>query len=390
LARLISNSSLRLYLDHNATSPPTQAVKEWVRGDFFLANPSSRHSSGQKALKFINQTKEFLLELYNLKNTHKVFFHSGATEGINTILKGIPKPGTPVCFHHSVLDHPCVSESIVDLVASGHSTREFGVSVQGQFLAADIDASIQDTAGQTAHVLNFTQVNNELGLVCEIDDIVAIKKRYPKAIVHVDCSQSSAKIANFTALSSQIDTYTFSGHKFGALKGVGFSFIRSDLALHPLIHGGGQQAGLRSGTQNVEGIYALKLALEDVQKNYDFIQNCAARNELEEQIKKCIAGRGQVIGPEFTKRNSNTTNFILFDHPAEIVLAAFDMGGVDVSNGSACSSGTSKSSPLLMALGLDEQMAKQAIRLSLGAYTGSEDVGEIVKKIVPILQQLLK
>ncbi|WP_127717476.1 cysteine desulfurase family protein [Halobacteriovorax sp. HLS] len=390
MARLINN---RYYFDYNATSPLASSVKQWLpNGDLLFANPSSIHSSGKKTKKFINETRNYLYEIFSLnKSEYKLFFHSGATEAINSILKGFAQKAYAsnerVHLIHSTVDHSCVFNLKNELELYGHGVIQFNVDSSGDYeLEALID---QINSVSTQSILNFTWVNNETGVVWPLDALKEIKER-TNCFIHVDAVQSVGKISNWTELSSYADAYTFSGHKFGSLKGIGFSFLKEDLPFCSMIRGGGQQDGLRSGTENTYGIYSLKLALEEIVEANSFEELTLAKSYIENELTSLLNSKTSVIGSKAKNRNSNTLSILLPGYKADILITAFDLAKMDVSSGSACSSGAVLPSRVLMAMGVSEEDAKSAIRFSFAHDMTLEQAKEYTPIISKVLKRFIK
>ena len=174
-------------------------------------------------------------------------------------------------------------------------------------------------------------------------------------------------------LSSALDSYTFSGHKFGALKGVGFSFVKKVIEISPLLVGGNQQLGLRAGTENALGIYSLKLALEDMKDQFSANNLLIAKNEIESKLIKLVGNKGEVVAVNSAHRNLNTIFLILYGLKAEVLSVKFDLLGVDLSTGSACSSGIIKENRILMSMGYSYEDSRSALRFSFSPLMTTVD-----------------
>lgn len=376
----------RIYLDYNATSPLTNNVKRLlVGGDFLFANPSSQHSSGKKAVKVLKNTTNFLKSFFCLDQTgHEVFFHSGATEAINTVFN--LKSGD--AFIYFVSDHPCVHAVAKKLKDRGVLVEELPIETNGHLNLEETINSIKsvqkkinqdNTQGRVPSVwMNYTYMHNETGVIWNLKDAVKIKDE-TGIKVHVDAVQSVGKVKGGNLLEGSIDVYTFSGHKFGSLKGVGFSFYKEKLS-EPLILGGGQQDGVRSGTINTHGIQSIYAALN-------------GRN-IEKEFE-AVAGLKQVIislldkSPRLEVVPNDSSNTICFLHEsvkADIMLIHFDLAGLDVSSGSACSAGSVEPSKTLLAMGKAHRSANN-IRISLGEENLKEK-DEILAAIEQVIKKL--
>jgi cysteine desulfurase len=382
-------TSNRYYLDFNATSPFAPAVTSWLaKGDFAFGNPSSVHRTGKVARRLMLEASEALFELFQLpEHQFDLFFHSGASEGINTCLKGFAcdafKQDKRVSIAVVGSDHSSARQVREDLIFHGHEWIVLEVNREGEL---EVDKAIEKIkAAKYPVLLNFTWVNNETGVVFPLEWAKRIKEQ-TGCRVHVDAVQAVGKIPNWCQLLPELDAYTFSAHKFGALKGCGFTFIKPDLPFHPLIRGGGQQKAYRSGTENTLGIQSIPIALKELKTKYNFEEQNQATRWLENKMLELIGERGEVLGQKAQSRNGNTIDFRLDQTPAQTLAMALDMAGVDVSNGSACSSGAVIASPVLLAMGRNEEEAKSAIRLSFSAYLKLDEVREFY----PIIESILK
>lgn len=353
---------------------------EWLKqGDFAFANPSSLHASGRKAKKQLHEVQDYLLTSFGLKDSHEIIFHSGATEGINMILRGLSQCSlqnqkAPVQFFYAPTDHSVVTVLAEELSQQGHHSFPILVDHQGDFSEEPLINQIKAN-NPTRTIINYTFVNNETGVVWPLELAEKIKKE-TGAFIHVDAVQAPGKISNYDQLSPELDAYTFSGHKFGALKGIGFTFIKKGLPCIPLIKGGGQQKGWRSGTENTFGIYSLKLALEELKKNFDFEELLQAKLSLETQLKNFLGDRLIIVAEKAKWRNANTITLILKNAKSDLVQAACDMSGIEVSSGSACSSGSMNPNRVLMAMGFDEACARCGLRLSFSPYLNQRQAEE--------------
>lgn len=389
MEKSISN---RFYFDYNATSPLSKKVIDFLHsGDFLFGNPASLHQSGKRSRKFINETIDYLYHLFSLKpQTHKLFFHSGASEGINSVFKGLGfkyfKEGIKVSFFFSEVDHAAVVQLQSDLESLGHQVHFFSVDKNGLFDQQKLIKDMQREVSEGRECfLNYTYVNNETGVVWPLSWAEEIKKE-TKAFVHVDAVQVVGKIPNWEILSNDLDAYTFSGHKFGALKGIGFTFVNKESEMSPLIVGGTQQEGLRAGTENALGVYSIKLALHDMKEHFKPEELGSAKNEIEDLLVAFIGNRGEIVGRNSPHRNLNTIFLVLYGQKAEILSAKFDMMGIDLSTGSACSSGVIKENRILMAMGYSYDDSRAALRFSFSPFLNKSEVAGYVEKIKSILK----
>lgn len=362
-------------------------------GDLHFANPASQHTDGKSSRRSINQARSYIYQTFNKSEKEdELFFHSGATEGIHTFARSFAleakKQGRKLLICYAEGDHPCVL-ALRESELGDHVT--FFELKTDRYLRYDHEQNYQDLRAQKSAdpslmiLYHHLWVHNETGIVSALEKMSEFKA-IPDLYIHVDAVQSPGKISDWT--QAQVgDVFTYSCHKFGALKGVGFSFFKKSLPFHPLILGGGQQSSLRSGTENPMGAWSTKLALEDLQKT-DVKKNLKLRSELETFMEGELAGVGMLPFKELTSRNNNTIYFSLNSLSSDIALALFDLSGLEISAGSACSSAAAKASVVMTKLGLIDQ-AKNGLRLSFG-FDFTEDDLRILKDRLKVVFQKLK
>jgi cysteine desulfurase len=388
LERSISN---RFYLDYNATSPLSIKVQNFLRsGDFLFGNPASLHTTGKNSKKFISETSDYLFKLFSLsRNDFKLVYHSGATEGINSYFKGNAllsfKNNEKALFVFSSVDHQAAISLENDLKLLNHDVYYFDVDKNGDFDVEKLIAELNIKKKNYKKIFfNYTYINNETGVVWPLELAVKIKHE-SGAYVHVDAVQLIGKKINWDILNNELDAYVFSAHKFGALKGIGFSFYKSSSPYYPLITGGNQQDNYRSGTENSLGIYSIKLALMEMVENFNPDVLRANKSLLEDVILKKIANNGEVVSIHARQRNLNTIFFIMYNQKAESLSMKFDMNSMDVSTGSACSSGIIKENRIVKKMGYSAEESKNCIRISLSSTITKEEVEQIALRVQSII-----
>ena len=397
-SEILSEKSIsnRYYLDFNATSPLSIKVIDFLKsGDFLFGNPSSLHSTGKKSRKVINDTSLYLFEKFSLNSSQfNLIYHSGASEGINAFFKGVALQGIrdhkKCAFFFSTVDHACVVNQKDQLELMGHEVHLFEVDKNGNF---DVDSlinqiNLKSNLGYKA-ILNYTYVNNENGVVWSLELAKEIKDK-TSAIIHVDAVQLVGKIFNWEKLLSELDAYTFSGHKFGSLKSIGFSFIKKNLKYLPLVSGGEQQSGYRGGTENALGILSLKLALQDFEEYFDPARLEKNKLKIEKIISDILDDKGEVVASKNLNRNLNTIFIIIFGKKAEDLSLKFDLSGIELSTGSACSSGIIKENRILLGMGYSGENSRSSLRLSFSPFLDDDDCKIYIDKISMILFQILK
>ena len=383
----------RLYLDFNATSPLAPPVREYLaKGDFLFGNPASLHATGKRSKRAINEVRDYLYNLFDRSTQeHSLFFHSGATEGINQLVKGMAYKlhANQEKLHFFCLssDHSCVVSQADYLQAYGHHFSELPVTRDG---APDVEQILVLLAEAQGKILiNLTLVNNESGSVLAPEVITQIKYQYPQALIHLDAVQGPGKVEHFSERMSGVDAFTLSCHKFGALKGIGFTFLSRNVPFHSVFEGGDQQESLRSGTENPDAVWSVKLALEWIMAQ-DVGRLSRVRDELETKILSEFSGQIEIAGANSKRRCANASYLIVAGVKADILLTAFDLAGIDVSTGSACRSGSVYPSRVLLAMGYSKEQARSAVRLSLGHLLSDDELSTLHEKVLNVLRRFKK
>ena len=376
----------RIYLDYNATSPLAPSVKGWLaKGDLLWANPAAQHSSGKKTRARLDEVAQLLHGTFKISTSvHSLVFHSGATEGINSWVLGHALQ-EKILFAYSPLDHSCVRAQAERLKALGHETLELPVDQEGNLLL-DKATELLKSSGAAKKLINWTWVHNELGTVWPLADAVKLKTA-TQAVVHVDAVQAPGKVADWNQLLPELDAYTFSGHKFGALKGIGFSFIAKTSPVKPLLLGGGQQDGARSGTENVMGAWSIKLALEDLALEFNPVMQGQAIQQLRTFMDAQLQGKGRRMAKGAQQLNLNTIMIVLDKFPSDMSLPLFDLAGLEVSAGSACASGTAKANPVLIALG-EQKLARHGLRFSTSWKLDQEALVHLESRFSQVFEKI--
>ena len=385
------SSSPRYYLDYNATAPVSESVLNWLKtGAVDFKNPSSIHQSGKQSKKIVREANHYFYETFKLSETEfQLFYHSGATEGLNQVLKGFALCNPKSNFVFFATDHSAVVKQIGTLEKLGTSCKEVAVDKNGQFDKAWLENELATLTKKAPTLLNLTWVNNETGQLMDLAYFHKLKTQFSNLFIHVDAVQAPLKIEDWPQLDSVFDVFTFSGHKFGGLKGIGMTFVRDKFPMQTLIEGGGQQAGLRSGTENIIGIHSMALALQDARRFSKFTEDRNNRNWFEQQLKKDFDHHVIIVGENFDRRNTSTCNFIFTLQKSDITTMALDLEGLEVSSGSACSSGATIPSRVLMSMGHTKEQALQAIRVSFGPGLEQVIVAEIYERFKKVLSRYL-
>lgn len=339
-----------IYLDNAATTKPCEeaieAAAKCMRSCF--GNPSSLHKMGIEAEKIITSAKKTILNRLNKEG--EIFFTSGATESNNLAIFGtaqaLKRRGNRIVT--TAIEHPSVAEPMKILAGRGFEIISIKPSeYESPQLFED---ALIDAVNEKTILLSFMSVNNETGYITDSNRIYkAVKRKYPTCVIHVDGVQGFCKVP------ISADLISLSSHKIHGIKGVGALYKAKSTRLLPIVYGGGQQLGLRSGTEPVDLIAAFDAAIKAYPENFTLF------SELRHKLMLLLE---QLDGIIVNSKNSvdNIVNFSVIGIRSEIMLHFLEEKGIYVSSGSACSKG--KISPVLEALGVSAQNADSAVRVS--------------------------
>lgn len=358
------------YLDYNATAPVRPEVMRAVVSALETGgNPSSVHKAGREARAKVEAAREAVARLVGA-SPQSVVFTSGGTEANNMALRGAALRGQHLVV--SAIEH----DSVLNAVKCGAQTGSLiPVDHDGVADVAALDRELQRLPGGA--LVSVMVANNETGVIQPIADVVEVARAH-RATVHCDGVQGPGKIAvNFDRLG--VDLMSLSAHKFGGPQGIGALVVRNGAeAPGAMIFGGGQERGQRAGTENVPGIVGFGVAAGSASADTETPRRIEElRNGLESRILS-ITGDAVIVGSG-AARLPNTSCIAMPGVSAETQVMAFDLEGVSVSAGSACSSGKVARSHVIAAMGLPEDQGDSAIRVSLGWASRSEDVDRFVE-----------
>ncbi len=356
-----------IYLDHNATTPLLPEVRDAVAASLAQtwANPSSIHAAGRKARSAVENARAQLAALIG-GAPDEIVFTSGGTEGNHLAIRGLiegRRAGGSAPSRQGVLSSPVEHPSVLGALAAlagSRETRWLPVTSIGTLVLSDLEALLGSEVG----LVTLGLVNHEIGNVYPIPE-VARRARAAGALVHSDAVQALGRVpVDVAALG--IDALTVSAHKIGGPKGVGAVWIRRGLETASLLTGGHQEHERRAGTENVPGIVgfgeACRLAGRDLAARAGRI--AGLRDRLEARL---LAIPGSRLHGDVSGRAPGVCNVAFSGAPGQLVAIGLDLEGVAVATGAACSSGTVAPSPVLLALGLPPERAREGIRFSLGA-----------------------
>jgi len=360
----------RVHLDHNATTAlRPEARAELLRAtDSLGGNPSSVHASGRAARAELDNARERIAAALGVDGGELVFT-SGGTEANNAAIFGAPAPEAALLV--GAAEHSSVREAAEALRAAGRAVRTVAVDQEGRLDLSDLRAALKEGP---AGLLSSIGANNELGTIAPFSEIQSVLEELPpgsRPLWHADCVQMLGKIpARPRELG--LDLASFSAHKVGGPLGVGVLWCQAQVPFTPRMVGGGQEGGLRSGTENLPAIAAASVAIElAVAEQAEY---ASRTRELTEELWRGIRSElpaALLLGPpmESADRLPNTLCILLPGSDGRVLVPRLDLAGLEVSAGSACSSGSIEPSPALLALGHDEAAARAALRLSLGRTT---------------------
>jgi cysteine desulfurase len=370
-----------VYFDHNATTPLDEKVLEamlpYLRERF--GNASSRHELGTVARRAVDTARGQVGALVNVQPS-QVIFVSGGTEANNLFIKGAAGYLKPTQVAVSAVEHPCIAKPAQELARQGWKLRKLAATRDGRIELADVDAALKEPTG----IVSVMLVNNETGVVLDVP-AVAGRARSAKAWMHTDAVQALGKIPmDFRALG--VHAMTISAHKIYGPKGAAALVIDKRLQLRPIIHGGGHEQGLRSGTENVAAIVGFGAACELAAGR---MQQLAQRLEaMRTRLERGLHEMGAVIFGEDAPRVANTSYFAFKGIMGETLVIELDKAGWAVAPGAACSSANPEPSATLLAMGVDPELAHGAVRFSLGAGNTIEQVEGFLRALKAVVTRL--
>ncbi len=371
-----------IYLDHNATTPLLPEVADAIREASlrFGANPASQHRAGQAARRTLENARQRIAELLGARTTgldaDRLIFTSGGTEANNLALLGMLESLPPGHLITSEIEHPAVLGPVEKLETSGWRISRVGADSNG---VVKLD-ELRDAFCPETRLVSIMAANNETGVLQPIDEIAEVCQLQGVAF-HTDAAQLAGKLPvqfsqrNLTALSC-------AAHKFHGPVGIGALLVQQSVQITPKLWGGHQQAGLRPGTEMVALAVGMQIALETWHSNYEanVKQMQGFQTRLEEQILTAIPS-ATVIG-KAAPRLPNTSTIAFPGVDRQAFFLALDQAAVACSTGSACASGSSEPSPVLVAMGLQKELVESALRLSWGATTEAAEIDEACRRII--------
>jgi len=382
----------KIYLDYAATTPVDKRVEKAMEP--FLSekfgNTMSLHSFGQEAKLALENSRQVFADIINAKS-NEIIFTSSATESNNLALKGVASASrkaasakAPASQGHiiiSSIEHPCIAESAKWLKRQGFEITKLPVDKYGLVNPKDVKNAITSKT----ILVSVMHASNEIGTIEPIAEIGKICKG--KGIYfHTDASQSFGKIT-IDVKKMNIDLLTASSHKIYGPKGAGLLYIRSGVKIDPILHGGGQENGLRGSTVNVPAIVGFAKAVEICQK--EMAREGARLSKLRDKlIKSVLKIKGSHLNGHPKVRLANNASFWFEFVEGESLIMRLDLEGIACSTGSACSSFKLEPSEVLLATGLKPQEAHGSLRVSLGRFTTEKEIDKLIKVLPGIVKKI--
>lgn len=381
---------MEIYLDNSATTMVRPEVAklmyEIMTKDY--GNPSSMHIKGVQAERYLREAKEIFAGILKVSEK-EIFFTSGGTEGDNMAIIGAALAGRRRGKHiiTTVIEHPAVLESCAFLEKNGFEVTYLPVNAAGQVEPDTLKAALRDDT----ILVSVMYVNNEIGAIEPVSELGRIIKEYNKDILfHVDAVQAFGKF-RIHPYKENIDMLTMSSHKIHGPKGVGAIFIKDKTKIQPIALGGGQQKGMRSGTENVPGIAGMAMAAKELYDKFD--EDVNRLYELKEYFVREITGiEGATVNGLTGRDSAPHVVSVSFDGitKSEVLLHALEDKGIYISSGSACSSNKPSLSSTLKAIGVKNDLLYATLRFSFSVFTTKEELEytiNAVKELLPVLRK---
>lgn len=385
---------MECYLDNSATTRCFDSVAALVTRIMCedYGNPSSLHRKGMQAEEYLRCARDVIAK--NLKVTPKeIFFTSGGTESDNLALRGCAYANARAGKHliTTAIEHPAILQTMQYLEQQGFEVTYLPVDSAGRVHLSDLEKAIRpDTI-----LVSIMHTNNEIGALQPIAEAgELIKRTNPNTLFHVDAVQGYGKFRIYPR-RMHIDLMSVSAHKIHGPKGIGFLYVGDKVKIRPVLFGGGQQQGLRSGTENVPGIAGMAKAVEEVYRNLDAEQDrmYALRQQFTEGVLRLP--NVQVNGLPGRQSAPHVVSVSFAGVRSEVLLHALEEKGIYVSAGSACASNhpDTAGSATLRAIGLSKELLSSTIRFSFSVFTTEEEIAytlQALEEIVPVLRRFTR
>ncbi|MFV0342937.1 MAG: cysteine desulfurase family protein [Anaerocolumna sp.] len=382
---------MEVYLDNAATTRAFDSVKEIIVKTLEVdyGNPSSMHKKGLDAEKYIKGAKDILAKALKA-DVKEIYFTSGGTESNNMALIGAAY-GNRRSGNHIIttkIEHPSVHNPLIFLEENGFRISYISVDSLGRIHEEELlEAVCEDTI-----LVSLMYVNNETGSVQNIKEISKkIKQKNPVTLVHVDAIQAFGKYIIYPSREG-IDLLSISGHKIHGPKGSGVLYVKDKVKVKPILFGGGQQKGMRSGTENVPGVAGIGQAVSDIYKDHEKMVTKLydLKQQLIDGLKRMEGVYINCAGDAIRESAPHIVSASFEGIRSEVLLHALEDKGIYVSSGSACATNHPELSTTLQAIGLDKKLLDSTLRFSFSVYTTREDISytlETLEELVPILRK---
>jgi len=365
-----------IYLDNASTTKPLEEVVKEMNNvqSSFYGNPSSKHFFGEEIKKMVEESRSKVANLLSCKSS-EIYFNSGSTEGINTVLRGYVEANIDRGNHiiTTKVEHKAVLETCYYLENIGIDVTYLDVDKNGLIDIEELKSAIKEET----LLVSVLWANNETGILQDIETIADIVSN-TNSKLFVDATQAVGKMP-ISIVDTGIDILCFSGHKFHGPKGVGALYIKEGVSVLPLLYGGGQEKGFRSGTTNVPGIVGLAKACELVDLNDATSIN--VNKYLEEQLKSNFDC--EIVG-EKTNRSNYITNVLVKGLHSDVVISKLKK--VLISSGSACTSRIVEPSHVLKNMGYSDEESFSSLRFSISKYTTVEEIDDALEELLSIIK----
>lgn len=372
---------MEVYLDNSATTKPTPEVVAAINRAYseYYGNPSSLHRKGLEAERVLSQARRGMASAIGAA-PEEILFTSGGTESNNLAIIGFLKKARHLNKYIATtkIEHPSVLNVFKKLGADGFEIAFLNVDPSGIVNLNEVKAVLEKDPA----LLSVMLVNNETGALQPITEIAQLlRSSGKKTIFHVDAVQAFGKVP-FQANSLNIDLLSVSGHKFHGPKGVGALFVKKGVKLEPLFYGGNQEAGLRSGTENMPAIAGMSTAAEQTVKSLteDIAKMRLLKNRLQNEIERNIPDI-RINSPSEANCAPHILNVSFLGVKSEILLHALEQDGIYVSSGSACSSRKKSFSHVLQAMGRSEAELDSAIRFSFNRFNELAEIDYVADRL---------
>jgi cysteine desulfurase len=389
-----------IYLDFNSTAPvlPEVATAMAEAEATRHANPASQHSAGRRAHSVLEETREEIARLLGAdltdRSPDRLIFTSGGTEANNLALLGI---GTPLDrpaasslqparsrLIISAIEHPSITATADHLTTLGWQIERLEVAQDGVVRLDHLDALLRDQP--PPRLVSVMLANNETGV---IQPVTEIAQRCAAAGVplHTDAVQAIGKTpVGFRQLG--VAAMTVAAHKLGGPRGIGALLVRHGVSVQPILHGATQQFGLRPGTESITMPIGFLAALRAWRREGEqwSAKMASLRGRFESGIREAVPRA--VVNGAATPRLPNTSNIAFISHDRQALFMALDLAGICCSTGSACASGSSESSPTLLAMNLPREVVDSSLRFSLGATTSGQEIDEAIRRICEAVRRI--